>query len=129
MSASEFDKDQYPMLEVKSELILEAGGEGGSIKLLGTRVPNGWRFRTSTSQGESDWVASWEAALKLLDKYPWHMSPSPTISHAIVHPELRELVLLAVWKRFDLPGSPFSQRLAFGPLEECRRFCQEGLSV
>ena len=63
------------MLEVKSELILEMGAEGGSIKLLGTRVPNGWRFRISTLditpsllteedrgdmpptiQHESDWV-------------------------------------------------------------------------
>jgi hypothetical protein len=64
----------------QNELILEIGADGGSIKLLGTRTPNGWRFRRSvldqtpalltdedrgdllsTIQHESDWVDSWEA--------------------------------------------------------------------
>lgn len=91
------------MLDVKSELIVEVGGEGGSIKLLGTRVPNGWRFRTYAydcvgeyeGRDESDWVDSWEAALALFDKYPWHK-----LYPLFVHPEFQKLLWIAVRESF-----------------------------
>jgi hypothetical protein len=75
----------------KNEVILEVGAEGGSLTLVGTKVEHGWRFqmiRDESSfedilteedckglelQSESSWVGSWEAALALFDKYPWHL--------------------------------------------------------
>ena len=97
------------MPEVKSELILEVGAEGGSIKLLGTRVSNGWHFRVSTSEnygedidgtslkasGESEWVNSWASALGLLDRYPWHR-----LHPLFVHPEFQKRAWAAVTESF-----------------------------
>ena len=71
------------------EVIIELGAEGGSITLSGFRTERGWCF----SRELIDWtpelideeriqhtsaiVASWEAALKLLDKYPWPLAEAP----------------------------------------------------
>ncbi|HEV2713702.1 MAG TPA: hypothetical protein VGU64_00470 [Terriglobales bacterium] len=45
---------------------------------------------------ESDWVDSWEAALKILDKYPWHR-----LYPIIVHPDFAQAIWQAVKKRLD----------------------------
>jgi hypothetical protein len=100
---------------LKNEIVLEVGVEGGSIKLLGTRLSQGWRFRVSTvdqtamflseedrgnlpleSRRASDWVDSWEAALDLLDQYPWH-----SFHPMVVHPEFQQKVWEAVQRRCE----------------------------
>jgi hypothetical protein len=43
---------------------------------------------------ESDWVDTWEAALYLLDVYPWHK-----LHAGQVHPEFRQKVWAAVQSR------------------------------
>jgi hypothetical protein len=88
-------------------VILELMSEGGSITLYGARTPAGWQFsrnvidqtpmlldEPSTERG-SGMAKSWSAALKLLDRYPWHHF-SPT--H--VHPEFRRLAFDAVMTRY-----------------------------
>jgi hypothetical protein len=76
---------------MKNEIIIDCGVEGDSWTLVGAKGPNGWRFRASRDEGtlldfmteadaadfeprsESEWVGSWEAALILFDRYPWHL--------------------------------------------------------
>lgn len=65
---------------MKPIIILQVGAESGSITLLGDQVDDQWRFRLgmredSTESSEArdhEWVDTWEEALTLLDKYPWH---------------------------------------------------------
>jgi hypothetical protein len=93
-----------PMNE--SEVIIELGAEGGSIALYGIRTQGGWLF----SRKVIDWtpelideepmrrksaiVDSWEAALELLDQYPW-FKLYPTF----IHPDFRQKVWSAVQER------------------------------
>jgi hypothetical protein len=90
----------------KCEVVVEVGTEGGSIALIGKRHGRGWTF----SRSVNDWtpelideepifhrsaeVASWEAALRLLDKYPWQ-----TLYPSKVHPEFRARVWTALEER------------------------------
>jgi len=117
------------MKNVPGEVILELLAEGGSVRLLGTRVANGWRFRRFVGdwtpalideeaiQHESDWVASWEAALVLLDAYPWHK-----LSPRVVHPEFREQVWAAVQRKFERDRSDSYRDRALGRWRErCKR--------
>ena len=76
----------------KSEVILEVGAEGGAITLYGVRDLDGWRYSTSVLdqtpsllpdefdepeiRKDSEVVNSWEAALRLIDRYPWHSLPT-----------------------------------------------------
>ncbi|MCZ7650323.1 MAG: hypothetical protein M5U13_03800 [Thermoanaerobaculia bacterium] len=94
------------------EVIVEIGGEGGSIALLGVRdTAGGWHFRLDRDEstlaellpdeldpaslcGRSGWVASWEEALVLLDRYPWHR-----LYPLGLHLEFRERILAAVAAR------------------------------
>ena len=96
------------------EVVLEVGGEGGSIKLLRGKTTSGeWQFWVKTNEsalydllpdedrGEpgdyiqrTDYVPSFEEALKLLDRYPW-----AKLYPLQVHPEFLEAVLKGVRKR------------------------------
>jgi hypothetical protein len=100
------------------EIIVKAGVDGGSITLLGAKTADNWRFRMATNESafydllneedrpeeyrredwlrESGWVDSWDAALALLDKYPWHQ-----FYPLEVHPNFRQQVLDAVEERFN----------------------------
>jgi hypothetical protein len=49
----------------------------------------------SAPQRSSEVVNSWEAALRLIDRYPWHR-----LSPLTVHPEFCERVWVAVQERF-----------------------------
>jgi hypothetical protein len=94
----------------KSEVIIEVGAEGGSITLYGIRTERSWFFARKVIEidltGElfdderidkkSDAVDSWEAALKLLDQYPW--SELYPIS---IHPDFRQQVWIAVQERLQ----------------------------
>jgi hypothetical protein len=88
------------------EVVLEVGAEGGSISLYGFRTDKGWRFAWKvidqtaelidepSLETSSDIVCSWEAALALLDRYPW-----PTLFPISVHPDFRDRIWSAVQER------------------------------
>jgi hypothetical protein len=76
---------------MQNEFIVECGTEGGSWTLVGSQEASGWKFRVVRDEGtlldfmdeegregfepweESIWVEGWEAALVLLDEYPWQV--------------------------------------------------------
>jgi len=95
-----------------SEVVLKALAEGGSLILVGIKAANRWRFRLVRDEStladlpseedrqgvefrsESEWVDSWQEALNLLHKYPWHRL------HALqVHPHFRREIWAAVQNR------------------------------
>jgi hypothetical protein len=90
----------------EEEAIIIVGVEFGSIALYGIRSAQGWSFaREVVDQTpeliDEDWIReksntvdTWEAALKLLDQYPWFKSYPISI-----HPEFREQIWLAVHAR------------------------------
>ena len=97
----------------KVEIILEVGAEGGSLTLLGRCKAREWSFsilRDESTLREFDedlfdnelvehnkTVVGFEAALGLLDRYPW-----AGLYPLRVHPEFRTLVFYEVAKRlFD----------------------------
>jgi aerobic carbon-monoxide dehydrogenase large subunit len=99
------------------EIILELGAEGGSIALYGLRTERGWSFRRelidSTSElideprleNASDVVDSWEAALELLDQYPW-----PMLYPISIHPEFRQKIWAALQNRAHKASRPAFNR-------------------
>ncbi len=94
------------------EVVREVGGEGGSLTIVGARTADGWRFRMVRDETtlrallskedrvglefwhQTDWVDSFEAALGLLDQYPWHR-----LYALQVHPDFRPEVWAAVEER------------------------------
>jgi Molybdopterin-binding domain of aldehyde dehydrogenase len=99
------------------EIILELGAEGGSIALYGLRTERGWSFRRelidSTSElideprleNASDVVDSWEAALELLDQYPW-----PMLYPISIHPEFRQKIWASLQNRAHKASRPAFNR-------------------
>jgi hypothetical protein len=89
---------------LERKVIVKIGAEGGSITLFGTRSQRGWAYSMSVdeciddecSQHETNGVDSWEAALRLLDRYPWHR-----LSPLEVHPEFRTQIWAVVQRRFE----------------------------
>jgi hypothetical protein len=85
------------------EVVIEIAGEGGSITLYGLRTNQGWVFSRKVIdqtaelideqcvETNCDCVHSWEAALGLIDRYPW-----PRLYPLSVHPEFRDRVWAAV---------------------------------
>jgi hypothetical protein len=110
----------------KSEVILEVGAELGGINLYGARDPDGWRYFTSMVdqtpdlldepeiRRDSEVVNSWEAALRLIDRYPLHRLHPLT-----VHPEFCERVWAAVQNRFASDRRPVEN----WQLERWRELC------
>jgi hypothetical protein len=90
------------------EVILEIGFEGGSFTIVGIKAADGWRFRLARrgleSRHQSDWVESWEGALALLDRYPWHM-----LAPMQVHRDFRGQVWAAVEDRWRSRGGNFGR--------------------
>ena len=94
----------YPMN--KSEVIVKLGAEGGSVVLYGFRTGRGWTFMREVSDLTPELidehhihtklavVDSWEAALELLDQYPW-----PKLFPISIHPDFRQKIWIAVQKR------------------------------
>ena len=107
--------------------LLKVGSEGGCIELLGVETDGAWRFRLATNEAalielldeeeiclatERPWVTTWEAALTLLDEYPWqHLYPLD------VHPEFHKQIYSALLCR-DVDqesfGWPEWDKLMFG---------------
>ncbi len=117
--------DTYPKASMsESEVIIELGAEGGSITLFGVRSPRGWLYSRSVDdwtselideeriEHDSNVVDSWESALGLLDRYPWHM-----LSPVRIHPEFREQIWIAVQRRFEGRGD------AMARIEKWRELC------
>ena len=89
------------------EVIVHVAAEGGGIKLIGCRLPDGWLFSRAVTDWtpellgeewihhESDMVRSWEAALEILDEYQWFR-----LTPRVVHKDFRERVLDAVVARY-----------------------------
>ena len=90
-------------------VIVQVAAEGGGVTLIGRRTEAGvWKFkRTSldhTNQlldesepplrGESEWVSSWDEAVRLLDKYPW-----ASLYPRTVHPEFADRILVEATRR------------------------------
>jgi 8-oxo-dGTP pyrophosphatase MutT (NUDIX family) len=85
--------------EPRKQKILEIGGEGGSIILVGVQTGDVWRMRLETSEAawsdlldaddQADtpalpWVTTWRAALEQLSRYPW-----ASLHPLAVHPAFR----------------------------------------
>ena len=97
-----------------SVVILKVGAAGGSVTLVGRKAgATTWQFARITVDHSGDmlgeevskapgppqrtsleWVASWEEALRLLDRYPW-----ARLHPVAVHPEFVERVRAAVEER------------------------------
>lgn len=90
----------------KWEVILELGGAGGKITLLGKMVGYGkWIFKLKTDESaladfidreernllnaETNSVEGWEGAFKLLNRYPW-IKLRPRKVHPLFKPILRD---------------------------------------
>lgn len=94
------------------EIILQVGAEGGSVTLYGVRTENGWRFLCNVVdqtprmldeeeiRRDSQFTSSWDQALALLDRYPWHR-----LFPIRVHPDFRQAVWSVVRTRYVGKGS------------------------
>jgi hypothetical protein len=93
----------------ESEVIIEIGADGGSVTLYGLRTKRGWLFSREvidsgwaligegpTIQHKSTVVDSWEAALDLLDQYPW-----TTLYPISIHPHFRHKIQAAIHERLQ----------------------------
>jgi exonuclease III len=102
-----------------SETILRIAAEGGGITLIGIRKAGGWVFRRNVRDWtpellDEEWLAhesmsvdSWEAALDLLDQYPWHV-----LSPITIHPAFRKAVFDAIEVRYDAGTDPSNDKFA-----------------
>jgi hypothetical protein len=109
----------------ESEVIIELGAEGGSIALSGFRTERGWSFRREVTdwtpelideeriQKRSATVETWEAALELLDQYPW-----PKLSPISIHPDFRKKIWVAVQERLNSATG-----ISKSELNHWREFC------
>lgn len=91
-----------------NEVILQVGAEGGSVTLYGVRTGKGWLFSRELIdqtallldepeiQHTSQFVDSWDAALGLMDRYPWQK-----LYPVKVHTEFKSAILDAVLARFS----------------------------
>ena len=120
-----------------SEIILRIAAEGGGITLVGIRKEGGWLFRRDVRDWtpellDEDWLAhesrpvdSWEAALDLLDQYPWHV-----LSPITIHPAFRKAVFDAIEVRYDAGADPSNDKFApakrsSSNYEKWQRLCGE----
>ena len=95
------------------EVMLQLGAEGGSVTLYGMETERGWLFYRDVSdwspeligeeriQHKSPVVNSWEAAVALLDRYPWQR-----LCPLMIHPEFSERVRSAARDRLQRDQAP-----------------------
>ena len=99
------------------EIILRVGADLGDLTLLGRRTASGWVFiRRVVDQSplildeaqiehDSEVADSWRGALRLLDRYPWHM-----LAPLQVHPEFAGRVFEAAAERLEKEWQSGSRR-------------------
>lgn len=116
----------------QSQVILEVGAEGGALTILGYPNPTGgWRFVAERNEtavfdmlseedqeglqpcDRSGSVDSLAAALRLIDRYPWHR-----LFPLEVHPDFREEILDAVVARYESENDSEQRRLP-----DWKKFC------
>ncbi len=108
-------------------LVVEIGGEGGSLSLFAGEcsampayvlsiVDQSLLFigEGDEIKGERGRATTWRGALKLLDTYPWHM-----LVPLQVRPEYRKRILSAVTRRLAKERSPHAE----SRLERWRTVC------
>lgn len=107
-----------------NEVILKVLAEGGSVTLHGRRCGSAWQFSLYLLDqtplliddpmiaNRSEIVESWEEALVLLDRYPWHRLHPRT-----VHPEFRERIWREIQSRYAAGGGRVDRLLRWK--EEC----------
>jgi hypothetical protein len=116
------------------EVILDVGAEGGALTIEGMRTANGCRFRAIRNEyalmdflreedregfefwSGSGWVDSFDRALALFDKYPWHR-----LIPLQVHPGFRGRTWAAVRERYRTDKRSGPDRL-----DRWRRLCHGG---
>lgn len=99
------------------EILVEVGGEGGSVRLLGRRAGGSWSFRVASrdclaeaedgppAATDRPWTDSWDGALGEFDAYPW-----PHLYPLAVHPEFRRAVEEALRARVSLRDDQVFER-------------------
>jgi hypothetical protein len=112
----------------ENEVIIKLGAEGGSVVLYGFRTERGWSFAMEVTElqvtdDDDEWVQNrpsvvdtWEAALKLLDKYPWFK-----LYPISVHPEFRQQVWDALQERLQS-----TTEIPKEQLQRWRKYCGVG---
>jgi hypothetical protein len=98
---------EFGMSREKMHVVVEIGGEGGSLKLFASASPAAPNYVLAITdqsllligegeviEGERGRAASWRGALKLLDRYPWS-----ELYPLHVHPDYLKRVLDAVKRR------------------------------
>ena len=110
-----------------NETVLAVGAEGGRLILDGARVGTGWRFTLHVADQtpalldeesiarHTRSVGSWEAALGLLARYPWHR-----FCPIEIHPEFRE----RIWQEVQRRHRGASARAA-SEMQSWRALCRE----
>lgn len=96
-------------MNVQAVVVLKVGAEGGDVTLVGRKsTDEAWQFARATEDqmealfgedgeaisAESAWVETWEAALKLMDRYRWAM-----LYPVKIHAEFVDRVKVAVKER------------------------------
>jgi hypothetical protein len=103
---------EFGMNREKMHVVVEIGGEGGSLKLFASAPPAAPNYVLAITdqsllligegeviEGERGRATSWRGALKLLDKYPWHQ-----LYPLYVHPDYLKRILAAVRRRLARRG-------------------------
>jgi hypothetical protein len=105
---------------------VRASGRSGGADHCEVRSQRGWLYSTSVLDWtpklideerilrDSNVVDYWESALRLLDRYPWHL-----LSPVSVHPEFRQQIWVAVQRRFESTGDSIAR------IESWREFCRD----
>ena len=114
-----------------TEVIVEIGAEGGSIKVFSRSTADGsleysvqMRDQTMTFlsgdeagpeiRRDSAWTKSWDSAIKALGRWPW-----PMLYPMYVHPEFRERVLVGVHQYRGRDGQPARESAVKRWVEAC----------
>lgn len=109
--------------------VLQVGGEGGGLTLVGMQTERGWEYlleradQTLTFIGEGEEIngivgtcGTWRGALKRLDSYPWHM-----LFPLHVHPDFSARIWRAAKRRLACEPSSHALRR----LERWREVCNQ----
>ena len=117
------------MKNKKHTVVLEIGGEGGSLTLLETETPQGRQFMVAIVDQTLEWIGegevidrvvgtseTWPGALELLDTYPWHM-----LFPLRVHADFADRILEAAEARLAKEESSHKERRLECWREECRQ--------
>ena len=85
----------------RPRVVIQVGGEGGSVEIVGRKSGKNWQYRLVTNEDLHDespsgpgWIRTWHGVLQQLDRYPW-----AELFPLEVHPEFRTKVSVALKTR------------------------------